>query len=201
LASISTDGRGGYRHGTCVAADAGDIATCNTTTSTNCKNVATSDLVAVRPDVSVVFTAGDQAYDNGSAADYANYYHPSWGRFKTKTKPSLGNHEYGTTNAAGYFGYFNTQLSSHGPTATDPAKGYYSYDAGSWHVVVLTPTAASCPAPPAAHSANGSPPTSLPTRTAVPSPTSTIRCSPREPTATTRKSDRCGSSSTTPAPT
>jgi 3',5'-cyclic AMP phosphodiesterase CpdA len=32
--------------------------------------------------------------------------------------------------AAGYFGYF-------GAVAGDPAQGWYSYDIGSWHVVVL----------------------------------------------------------------
>jgi hypothetical protein len=43
----------------------------------------------------------------------------------------VGNHEYySTTNASGYFGYF-------GAAAGDPSKGYYSYDLGEWHMVVL----------------------------------------------------------------
>jgi hypothetical protein len=46
------------------------------------------------------------------------------------TKPVPGNHEYFTTGAAGYFDYF-------GAIAGDRAKGYYSYDIGSWHVVAL----------------------------------------------------------------
>ena len=44
--------------------------------------------------------------------------------------PSAGNHEYYTAGASGYFEYF-------GEAAGDPQKGYYSYDLGSWHVVVL----------------------------------------------------------------
>ena len=35
-----------------------------------------------------------------------------------------------TPNAAGYFAYF-------GAAAGDPAEGYYSFDLGTWHVVVL----------------------------------------------------------------
>ena len=50
---------------------------------------------------------------------------------KAKTVPTVGNHEYGTANAAGYFNYF-------GAAAGDPTKGYFSYDLGSsWHVVNL----------------------------------------------------------------
>jgi hypothetical protein len=42
----------------------------------------------------------------------------------------VGNHEYYTQEASGYFDYF-------GSAAGDPKKGYYSYDLGGWHVVVL----------------------------------------------------------------
>ena len=58
---------------------------------------------------------------------------------KAITRPAPGNHEYQTGggtncdtsgNAAGYYGYF-------GPAAGDPAKGYYSYDLGDWHLVAL----------------------------------------------------------------
>lgn len=85
-------------------------------------------LDALNPDV--VFTVGDNAYDSGSASDYTKYYEPTWGRHKAKTRPSPGNHDYRTSNASGYFAYF-------GAAAGDPAKGYYSYEAGAWHVVVL----------------------------------------------------------------
>jgi hypothetical protein len=42
----------------------------------------------------------------------------------------VGNHEYMTQGAQGYYAYF-------GAAAGDPARGYYSYQVGSWHVVVL----------------------------------------------------------------
>src|SRR5215213_454635 len=77
-----------------------------------------------------VFTAGDNAYDSGTSAQFSNYYNPTWGRYKARTKPSVGNHDYGTAGASGYFKYF-------GAAAGDPKKGYYSYNLGAWHIVVL----------------------------------------------------------------
>ncbi len=79
----------------------------------------------------IVFTLGDNAYPDGAAERFAACYHPTWGRHKARTRPAVGNHEYLTEGAAGYFAYF-------GVAAGDPAKGYYSYDVGRyWHIVVL----------------------------------------------------------------
>ena len=77
-----------------------------------------------------VFTLGDHAYENGTPKQFADCYGPTWGRFKARTRPAVGNHDYGTAFANGYFDYF-------GAAAGDPTKGYYSYDLGKWHVVVL----------------------------------------------------------------
>ena len=102
---------------------AGDIAVCNTT-----YDEATANLIDGIP--GTVAILGDIAYPNGSAADFANCFAPSWGRHKARTRPSPGNHEYVTAGAAGYFGYF-------GAAAGDPSKGYYSYDLGNWHLIAL----------------------------------------------------------------
>jgi hypothetical protein len=72
-----------------------------------------------------VFTVGDNAYVNGSYTEYLNCYDPSWGRHKSRTKPSPGNHEYNTTGAAGYFQYFNN------------VPSYYAYTLGSWRIYAL----------------------------------------------------------------
>ena len=77
-----------------------------------------------------VFTAGDNAYPDGTLEDFQKCYEPTWGRHKSRTRPSPGNHEYHADGAPGYFAYF-------GAAAGDSAKGYYSYDLGTWHVVVL----------------------------------------------------------------
>ncbi len=102
---------------------AGDIATCN-----GSGDEATAKLLDSIP--GTVFTAGDNAYEDGTAADYANCYSLSWGRHKARTRPAPGNHEYNTPGATGYFGYF-------GSAAGDGDKGYYSYNLGAWHVIML----------------------------------------------------------------
>ena len=106
-----------------VLVGAGDIAGCS-----SAGDEATAKLLDGIP--GTVFTAGDNAYGNGTAAEFANCYGPSWGRHRGRTRPSPGNHDYNTAGAAGYYGYF-------GASAGDPAKGYYSYDIGSWHVVAV----------------------------------------------------------------
>lgn len=77
-----------------------------------------------------IFTTGDNVYRDGTAEEFANCYDPTWGRHKDRTYPSAGNHEYHTPDAAGYFEYF-------GSRAGEPGKGYYSYDLGTWHIIVL----------------------------------------------------------------
>lgn len=98
-------------------------------TSSRCRQKATSDLVlAQSPDA--VFALGDLQYENGTLSAFNASYDPSWGRFSGITYPSVGNHEYQTAGATGYYTYW-------GARAGDPSKGYYSFDIGSWHVVVL----------------------------------------------------------------
>jgi len=77
-----------------------------------------------------VFTAGDNAYPDGTDADYAQKYNPTWGRHRARTKPSPGNHEYNTSGATGYYKYF-------GALAGPSSRGYYSYDLGDWHIISL----------------------------------------------------------------
>jgi acid phosphatase type 7 len=114
-----------------VMVGAGDIAHCSTTT-----DEATAKLL---DGISgTVFTLGDNAYNSGTSAEFANCYNPTWGRHKARTKPSVGNHEYLTSGASGYFNYF-------GAAAGDPKKGYYSYDRGDWHVIVLNSNCSQVP--------------------------------------------------------
>ena len=106
-----------------VLVGAGDVAVCG---SNGDEQTATLlDGIA-----GTVMLLGDNVYNDGTALEYANCYNPSWGRHKARTKPAPGNHDYQTPGAAGYYGYF-------GAAAGDPTKGYYSYDLGPWHVIVL----------------------------------------------------------------
>lgn len=77
-----------------------------------------------------VFTAGDNAYPSGRAADFRDCYDPSWGRHKARTRPSPGNHDYESPNAQPYFDYF-------GANAGANALGYYSYRLGDWQIYSL----------------------------------------------------------------
>ena len=77
-----------------------------------------------------MFTTGDNAYPVGAAAEYTNCYEPTWGRHKARTRPSPGNHDYGIAGAPHYYNYF-------GANAGPAGLGYYSYELGDWHIVVL----------------------------------------------------------------
>jgi calcineurin-like phosphoesterase family protein len=79
-----------------------------------------------------VIAIGDNAYEYGSPFDYAACYDPTWGRHRQRTRPATGNHEYITPGALGYFTYFAERSAF--------PLGYYSYNVGSWHVVVLNST-------------------------------------------------------------
>jgi hypothetical protein len=107
---------------------AGDIATCNDT-----GDDATAALVDTMP--GTVLPLGDLAYQDGSKTDFDNCYAPTWGRFKDRSRPTTGNHEYIQKGAGPYFDYW-------GAAAGDRTKGYYSFDIGSWHLIALNSTCA-----------------------------------------------------------
>ena len=101
----------------------GDIADCN-----GGGDMGTAALV--RGMNGTLATLGDHVYDSGSKQEFADCYDPAWRSEKARTRPAAGNHEYETSGARGYFAYF-------GNAAGDRDKGYYSYDLGAWHVIVL----------------------------------------------------------------
>jgi len=82
----------------------------------------------------ITIALGDNAYSSGTTAQFNQCFAPSWGDPKKgiikSLHPSPGNHEYQTPSADGYYKYF-------GQAAGDEGKGYYSYDVGAWHVVVV----------------------------------------------------------------
>jgi len=94
-----------------------------------CRQLATSNLL-LKGRYAAVLTLGDNQYEDGAYGKYLLSYAPSWGRVKAITKPAPGNHEYGTSKAAGYARYF-------GKAAGPAGRGYYSFDVGSWHLVSL----------------------------------------------------------------
>jgi acid phosphatase type 7 len=127
-----------------VIAAAGDIA-CDPTsgsfhngsgTSSACRQMATSDIIVSNPSIAAVLTLGDDQYGCGGYSAFLQSYDPSWGRFKSKTHPAPGNHEYQTSggsdcapNAAGYFKYFGA--------AAGNAQADYAWNIGTWHMIAL----------------------------------------------------------------
>jgi acid phosphatase type 7 len=90
----------------------------------------TADLLDTIP--GQVFTLGDNAYLEGTHAEYLLWYELTWGRHKARTRPAAGNHDFeagGGGDGSGYFAYFGA--------AAGPPHAYYSYDVGAWHVIVL----------------------------------------------------------------
>src|SRR5215217_5615205 len=52
-------------------------------------DVATGNLIDARPNARV-FTAGDNAYPNGSASDFTTKYEPAWGPLQEPNQPFAG---------------------------------------------------------------------------------------------------------------
>jgi 3',5'-cyclic AMP phosphodiesterase CpdA len=115
---------GGGAGGGAVLLAAGDVGDCATQ-----GDEATAKLLAQEPKATIA-VLGDVAYPHGSSADFARCFAPSWGRFRDRMRPALGNHDHATRKARGFAEYF-------GGRAGPVREGRYSYELGDWHVVVL----------------------------------------------------------------
>ena len=102
-------------------AAAGDIASSPTSAEGTARLVET-----LAPDA--VLTLGDNAYEDGTTAQFQQYYDPTWGRFRDITHPAPGNHDYHTPDAAGYFRYFADQVDG---------RPFYAWNAGAWRMYSL----------------------------------------------------------------
>jgi len=108
-----------------VLVGAGDV--------THCKDLSAAAATAALLDATegAVFVAGDGSNDQGLAEQYERCFGATWGRHKSRIRPTPGNHDYfGKAGAEDYYAYW-------GAAAGPAGKGYYSYDLGAWHVVVL----------------------------------------------------------------
>ncbi len=108
---------------TAILVGAGDIADCRDLSGAE----ATAKLLDQVP--GTVMAVGDLAYPDGSKENFV-CYDKTWGRAKSRTRPAPGNHEFHALGATPYFDYF-------GSAAGDSKTGYYSYELGAWHIIVL----------------------------------------------------------------
>lgn len=111
-----------------ILVGAGDVAQCHGKPAS--ESVAAKAAALIEQIPGPVFVAGDLAYETGKEKEFTNCYGPSWGRFKARTLPAPGNHDYDSPNAAPYYAYW-------GSAAGQPGKGYYSVQIGSWRVIAL----------------------------------------------------------------
>jgi chitodextrinase len=103
-----------------VVAAVGDGAD-GTSANTNVTNLINS----LNPNLFLYL--GD-VYEDGTPAEFYNWYgtgSTSYSQFLSITDPTIGNHEYVGSSAAGYFDYWNN------------IPNYYSFNAGGWHFISL----------------------------------------------------------------
>ena len=120
---------------------AGDIARCayrDPAYSGAADTAATVAAGLAQDPEAVVLALGDLTYPNGAKKEFTDCYAPTWGRFKDRTWPAPGNHEYYTPGAKPYFEWWGARA----------GRGYYSFELGTWHIISLDSNLA-----PAAHAA------------------------------------------------
>lgn len=130
-ATTGTNGSGAAASADAVTlVAAGDVA-CGPDieiTDRQCQQEATADLVeSLSPDA--VLVLGDTAYEQVTARSLKSY-DASWGRFLDRTHAAAGNHEYYGDEPEAYWDYFGDRAGTRG-------EGWYSFDVGTWHVIVL----------------------------------------------------------------
>lgn len=108
-------------------AAAGDVAC--PVGGARCGDAATAGVIA-RIGPQALLALGDLQYETGRLADFRSSYARTWGRYRSITFPAVGNHEYLTPGARGYFTYF-------GRRAGRPGQGWYARSIGSWRVIAL----------------------------------------------------------------
>lgn len=110
-------------------------------TQTRCRQGDTARLLS---GADLILALGDNQYECGALAAYRASFDLSWGRFKSRIRPAIGNHEHhilegpiqvgtgcdATHSSAGYYAYFGSAA---------PANTY-SFDADGWHFATVDTT-------------------------------------------------------------
>src|ERR1043165_6866629 len=111
---------------------AGEITTCSSIGTSETASLIQSQVTA--DPKTIVFTAGNNvAASSSNPTNYTTCFDPTWGKFKSNMHAALGDMDFKSTNGTAPYDYFGTAIGS--------SKGYYSFDAGSWHIIVLNTTA------------------------------------------------------------
>jgi acid phosphatase type 7 len=108
-------------------------------TSHQCAN--TANVITQDTPPSAVMLVGDEAYDNGTDADFQSLDHDFGSKLfadgssiASKALPTAGNHEYRTPYAAGYFDYFSG-TEGLGFVGRYDRRSWYAKDIGNWRLI------------------------------------------------------------------
>src|SRR5450755_3066486 len=82
-----------------VLVGAGDIADCTDISG------ATATAILLEDIPGTIMAIGDLAYPDGTKENF-ECYDKTWGKFKNRTRPAVGNHEFHSAGATYYFQYF-----------------------------------------------------------------------------------------------
>jgi hypothetical protein len=110
-----------------VVAGAGDIA------GSGSGDSQTAAIVNALPGSTQIFTLGDNVYPDGTLSQFNSYYEPTWGQFKSRTRPVIGNHDSHVNGAPGYFDYWQAA----GVFVGNRGEAWYAYNAGDWRIYAL----------------------------------------------------------------
>lgn len=104
---------------------AGDISICGQTGDDQ-----TAAILLDRIGSGLYFTAGDNSNENGTLYEYQRCFAPTWGRLMPDLHVVPGNHDYYSNPLENYWMYFDGM-------AGEPGKGWYSFEHGDWHILML----------------------------------------------------------------
>lgn len=110
----------------------GDVARCKHLAPAAATARLARSIVAAHAEARVI-TLGDHTYPDGTREELAECYEPTWGALNAVTAPSPGNHDYETDDGAPHYEYFAHYQSDRAARE----RGYYSFEAGGWHVLSL----------------------------------------------------------------
>ena len=115
---------------TATMALAGNIVQCGF--GSEARAAATAGIIDTLPASTIVVPLGDnvsEANVGATSAAYNDCYQETWGKFLSRTRPVFGNHEH-LAGGSPFYSYF-------GGSAGTAGQGWYSYEAGPWHVITL----------------------------------------------------------------
>lgn len=118
-----------YRSHSVVAVGGIACSSQATVSTTSCRQDRVASLaLSLRPDSLALL--GDIPGGTGALRDYRDTFAPVWHPFRRVWRPTPSDPATARTASSGYFKFF-------GRAAGPRGKGYYSYNLGDWHVVVL----------------------------------------------------------------